>query len=98
MGIDWLIDEPAFTSYKDFDAIFGSSSMSNDGAAVSTSAILVSSGDIHAKARPAEVLSLVLKALGDNPKTKQSLRRFYYCGSKDDKFQKIFTALGIKSV
>ncbi|PAW76939.1 MAG: hypothetical protein B9S32_13505 [Verrucomicrobia bacterium Tous-C9LFEB] len=95
-NIFWLLDDPAFTSYKDFDAGFRSKG-TDDRAAISTSAILVSSGDFHSTARPAEALSLVLSALGDNPVgTRQSIRRFYYHSSLKDKFDKIFTDLRIK--
>lgn len=78
-GMDWLLDDPKFTSYKDFDSGFRGNTLKRDAAAVSTSAILVSTGDLQSIAQPAELASVVLGALGDNPQgNKTSLSRIYY--------------------
>ena len=51
----------------------------SDGGAVSTGAILVSEGSVTARARPAESISRVLDALGENPRgTRKSLCRLYF--------------------
>ena len=78
-NVDWLFDDPPFTSYKDFDAGFRSQKKAPDKGAVSTGAILVGSGEIGEQARPAESVSQVLAALGENPQgTRQSLCRLYF--------------------
>lgn len=76
--IDWWMDDPKFTSYKDYDAGFRRPEPVDSGA-VSTGAILVSEGSLTARARPAESISRVLEALGENPRgTRKSLCRLYY--------------------
>ena len=78
-NMDWLLDDPTFTSYRDYDSGFRKETSSVDKVAVSTGAILIGSGDVSHRARPAESVSRVLEALGDNPQgTRISLCRLYY--------------------
>jgi HD superfamily phosphohydrolase len=78
-SIDWLLDDPKFTSYKDFDSGFRTSERRPDAEEASTSAILVASGNLSEPAEPAEMASRVLEALGENPPgTRMSLCRLYY--------------------
>lgn len=96
-GIDWLLDDPKFTSYKDFDSGFRANTQRKDAAAVSTSAILVSSGELQSIAEPAELASVVLGALGDNPQGKKtSLSRIYYHQSIAKEIEKVLESVGLK--
>jgi HD superfamily phosphohydrolase len=77
--IDWFLDDPVFTSYRDYDAGFRGPQQVTDEGAVSTGAILISEGGLTARARPAESVSRVLNALGENPQgTRKSLCRLYF--------------------
>lgn len=77
--IDWLLDDPTFTSYKDYDAGFRSQKPRQDRGAISTGAILVGTGELSDRARPAEAVSRVLEALGRNPDgSRLSLCRLYF--------------------
>lgn len=96
-GIDWILDDPKFTSYKDFDSGFRSVTQKLDKGAVSTSAILVSDGNLDSVAKPAETVSVVLGALGDNPEGKnKSLTRIYYRRIISEKIEKVLVSLGLK--
>jgi hypothetical protein len=96
-GIDWMLDDAKFTSYKDFDSGFRGNTKKPDNAAVSTSAILISDGGLGSIAKPAELSSVVLSALGDNPPgSKTSLARIYYHESIAEKVQKVLESVGLK--
>lgn len=94
--IDWFLDDPPFTSYKDYDAGFRAPQQASDGGAVSTSAILISEGDIAARARPAESVSRVLEALGENPQgTRKSLCRLYFQKKIAQEVRKVLAEVGL---
>lgn len=96
-GVDWLLDDPKFTSYKDFDSGFRGNTKKPDKAAVSTSAILISDGELTSIARPAEMASVVLGALGDDPKgNKTSLARLYYHKKVAAQVEKVLESIGMK--
>jgi hypothetical protein len=96
-GVDWLLDDPKFTSYKDFDSGFRGSTHKKDPAAVSTSAILISSGELQDIAQPAELASVVLDALGNNPQgNKTSLSRIYYHQKIAKEVEKVLESVGLK--
>ena len=66
--IDWLLDDPTFTSYKDYDTGFRSPRKVSDQGAVSTAAILVSSGDLGRGPGQREQFRRVYRTeKGDNP-------------------------------
>ena len=95
-GIDWLLDDPKFTSYKDFDSGFRGAMKSRDQAAVSTSAILISDGGLESIARPAESVSLVLDALGERPAgNRTSLARLYYHHKVAEPVEKALAEVGL---
>ena len=97
-GVDWLLDDPKFTSYKDFDSGFRGNTKKPDNAAVSTSAILISDGELGSIARPAELASVVLGALGDNPKgNKTTLARLYYHKKIAAEVEKVLESVGQKT-
>lgn len=94
--IDWWLDDPPFTSYKDYDACFRGPT-SDDGA-VSTGAILVSEGSLDARARPAESTSRVLEALGQNPYgTRKSLCRLFFHKKLEAPVRKLLAELGLNA-
>ncbi|NOS71517.1 MAG: HD domain-containing protein [Verrucomicrobia bacterium] len=96
-NIDWLLDDPKFTTYKDFDSGFRGTKKEQDNAAVSTSAILISDGGLQSIARPAESVSLVLNALGDNPQgNRTSLSRLYYHKKVAESVEKVLAAVAPK--
>jgi HD superfamily phosphohydrolase len=96
-GVDWLLDDPKFTSYKDFDSGFRGGTHKRDLAAVSTSAILISSGALQSIAQPAEMASVVLDALGNNPQgNKTSLSRIYYHQKIAEEVEKVLESVGLK--
>ncbi len=95
-GIDWLLDDPKFTSYKDFDSGFRGGKKLADQVAVSTSAILISDGSLQSIARPVESVSLVLDALGDRPEgNRTSLARLYYHQKVADQVEKSLAQAGL---
>jgi hypothetical protein len=95
--MDWLLDDPKFTSYKDFDSGFRGTTQKKDAAAVSTSAILISSGELQAIAQPAELASVVLGALGDEQKNnKASLARLYYHQKIAKDVEKVLESVNLK--
>jgi HD superfamily phosphohydrolase len=97
-GVDWMLDDPKFTSYKDFDSGFRGNTLKKDAAAVSTSAILISSGDLQSNAQPAELASVVLGALGDNPQgNKTSLSRLYYHKKIEKEVEIALESVGLKA-
>jgi len=95
-GIDWLLDDPKFTSYKDFDSGFRGGKQIQDPAAVSTSAILISDGRLESTARPAESVSLVLDALGERPAgNRTSLARLFYHRKVAEPVEKALAEVGL---
>ena len=97
-NIDWLLDDAKFTSYKDFDSGLRGTTKKPDKAAISTSAILLSDGDLGSVAKPAEFGSVVLNALGENPQgNKSSLVRIYYHENISTEAKKMLEGAGIKS-
>jgi len=94
-GVDWLLDDPQFTSYRDFDSGFRGKTRKEDPATVSTSAILISSGDLTAFARPAETASVILGALGDNPGNKTTISRIYYHQKIAAQVENVLESLGL---
>jgi len=78
-NIDWLLDDPKFTSYRDYDSGFRGSAKDQEKEAVSTSAILMADGSLTSIARRVEAVSEVLDALGKHPQgSRASLCRLYY--------------------
>ncbi|HEY9074503.1 MAG TPA: hypothetical protein VIN67_10270 [Desulfobaccales bacterium] len=74
-GLDWLLDEISFNSYKDFGAVFRAPH--KPGAdEISTSAILVSDGNLGAESFPVESRSRLFAEMGRNPA--ESVIRLYY--------------------
>lgn len=69
-----------------------------DPGAVSTSAILVANGNLLSRAAPAESDSVVLGALGNNPKGNENdMTRFYFHEQISGKIAKLLESLGLKS-
>lgn len=95
--IDWWLDDPSFTSYKDYDAVFRAPP-SPDNGAISTGAILISSGDLNARAVPAETASPVLRALGsDALNSRKSLCRLYFHHRIEPRVRKILAEVGLSN-
>lgn len=74
-GIDWLLDEINFNSYKDFGAVF-KSAQQPAADEISTSAILVSDGNLGAESFPVESRSHLFADMGRNPA--EAVIRLYY--------------------
>lgn len=97
-NIDWLLDDPTFTSYKDYDAGFRAPRKTQDQGAVATGAILISGGEVFQQARPAEAASRVLEALGENPQgTRLSLCRLFFHRKLAEPIGKLLAELGLVS-
>lgn len=97
-GRNWLLDEPKFTSYKDFDSGFRTSKKRHDDAAISTNAILISDGNLSSASKPAELDSLVLNALGQQPQgSRTSLSRLFYHQNIAGPVEKMLAEIGVKS-
>lgn len=95
-NVDWLLDDPNFTSYKDYDAGFRSQKKAPDDGAVATGAILIGSGEVADRARPAESVSQVLAALGENPQgSRISLCRLFYHTKLTEPIAKILAETGL---
>ena len=95
-NIDWRLEDPKFTSYKDFDSGFRRNTQKKDDGAVSTSAILISNGELQSVAQPAEMASVVLGALGENPKgNKTSLARLFYNQKIKKEVEKVLESVGL---
>ncbi len=98
-NIDWLYDDAKFNAYKDFGAGFRGSEKDQKKEAESTSAILISDGNLTSMARPIESTSQVLQALGDNPQgTRESVSRIYARKElfSSEQIGKLLVQLGIK--
>jgi HD superfamily phosphohydrolase len=96
-NMDWWWDDAKFTSYKDFDSGYRANTKKKDNAAVSTSAILISDGELTSAAQPAEMSSIVLSVLGEKPQgTNTSLSRIYYQKNISEKIEKVLVSLGLK--
>lgn len=99
-NIDWLHDDAKFTAYKDFGAGFRGSEKDQKKEAESTSAILISDGDLASMARPIESTSQVLQALGDNPQgTRESVSRIFARKElfSSEQIGKLLVQFGIKA-
>jgi HD superfamily phosphohydrolase len=69
-GVDWLLDEIPFNSYKDFGAVFRQTDKPEQEerqAEISTSAILLASGELGAPSKPVEADSILFQTLGHEP-------------------------------
>jgi HD superfamily phosphohydrolase len=69
-GVDWLLDEIPFNSYKDFGAVFrerGKLEKEEFEAEASTSAILLANGALGAVSKPVETDSPLFQTLGQKP-------------------------------
>lgn len=78
-GVDWLLDEIPFNSYKDFGAVFRERKKSENDerqAEISTSAILLADGSLGATSKPVESESLLFQTLGE--KTLPAVTRLYF--------------------
>jgi HD superfamily phosphohydrolase len=85
-GLDWLLDEINFNSYKDFGTVF--KSPHKPGAdEISTSAILVSDGNLGAESFPVESRSHLFAEMGRNPA--ESVIRLYYHREIADPVKKV---------
>ena len=76
-GMDWLLDEIPFKSYKDFGTIFReprSAEKEEQETEISTSAILLASGELGAPSKPVESNSMLFQTLG---KTLEPVTRLY---------------------
>lgn len=71
---NWLLYDVDFTSYKDYDAVFRRTDADDTD---DTEAILLSSGELGDRARPAEIDSTILKALADS--NRHSISGFLFC-------------------
>jgi HD superfamily phosphohydrolase len=74
-GIDWLLDEINFNSYRDFGAVFKSARTPGQ-EEISTSAILLSDGRLGSASRPVESRSHLFGEMGRNPV--ESVVRLYF--------------------
>lgn len=85
-GIDWLLDEINFNSYKDFGAVFESAR--KPGAdEISTKAILIADGSLGAASRPVEMQSNLFHEMGRNPV--ESVTRLYFHQQIAEKISKV---------
>ncbi|MBI2925546.1 MAG: HD domain-containing protein [Verrucomicrobia bacterium] len=78
-GVDWLLDEIPFNSYKDFGAVFREPEKAEKEereAEISTSAILLASGELGAPSKPVEADSPLFQTLGQKPL--QPVTRLYF--------------------
>jgi HD superfamily phosphohydrolase len=78
-GVDWLLDEIPFNSYKDFGAVFREKQRfekEESEAEVSTSAILLADGNLGAASKPVETDSPLFQTLGQKPLP--ALTRLYF--------------------
>jgi HD superfamily phosphohydrolase len=88
-GIDWLLDEISFNSYKDFGAVFKSAQ--KPGAdEISTSAILVSDGGCGAESFPVESRSHLFADMGRNPA--EAVNRLYFHRDMVEPVKKLLAA------
>jgi hypothetical protein len=77
-GMDWLLDEIPFNSYKDFGAVFREPKRvekEEQEAEISTSAILLASGELAAPSKPVESNSMLFQTLGQ--KALEPVTRLY---------------------
>ncbi len=74
-GIDWLLDEINFNSYRDFGGVFRSGRKPGP-EEISTSAILLADGDLGSASRPVESRSHLFAEMGRNPG--ESVTRLYF--------------------
>ena len=78
-GVDWLLDEIPFNSYKDFGAVFrepGRAEKEELEAEISTSSILLANGELAAPSKPVEIDSMLFQTLGQKPLP--PITRLYY--------------------
>lgn len=88
---DWLLDSSDLVSYEDFDSIFRGSNRTP--AEVSTTAVLLADGTLAAAARPVEVDSIMLRAMGNNPV--EAINRLYCHQDIADEVKKMLAELNI---
>ena len=92
-NLDWVLDDLDFNSYRDFDSVFRSSTPDKEGQdeAASTEAILLADGPLGSSSRPVEGPSLILRALGTNPR--HSIHRLYFHRRVAEPVEKLFGQL-----
>jgi hypothetical protein len=89
-GMDWLLDEIRFNSYTDFGAVFRelkSTEKEEQEAEISTSAILLASGELGAPSKPVESNSPLFQTLGQ--KALDPVTRLYYQRSMENRVGKV---------
>jgi hypothetical protein len=89
-SMDWLLDEIRFNSYTDFGAVFRepkSIEKEEQEAEISTSAILLASGELGAPSKPVESDSMLFQTLGQ--KKPDPVTRLYYHRSMEKIVRKI---------
>jgi uncharacterized protein len=89
-GMDWLLDEIPFNSYKDFGAVFRKPKYiekEEEEAEISTSAILLASGELAAQSKPVESNSMLFQTLGQ--KAVEPVTRLYYQRHMEEAVRKI---------
>jgi HD superfamily phosphohydrolase len=89
-GVDWLLDEIPFNSYKDFGAVFReqkNGEKEEEKAEISTSAILLANGQLAAPSKPVESNSMLFQTLGQ--KTLEPMIRLYCHRSMEKAVRKI---------
>ena len=89
-GIDWLLDEINFNSYKDFGAVFESAPKPGEDE-ISTKAILISDGTLGGASRPVERKSHLFNEMGRNPV--ELVTRLYFHQQIAEKVGKILDGL-----
>jgi hypothetical protein len=88
-GIDWLLDEINFNSYKDFGAVFQSGERVGP-EDISTRAILLADGKLGSPSRPVESKSHLFAEMGRHPV--ESVTRLYYHCAIREPVQKVLEA------
>ena len=83
---EWLLDDNRFVGYKDFGSLY--LSKKGEPGEISSTAILLSNGDLKSRARPAEDAdrSVLLPAIG---REELPISWLYFDGGLRDKVQKI---------
>jgi len=93
-GVDWLLDEIPFNSYKDFGAVFRERRQLEKEefeAEASTSAILLANGELGAPSKPVESDSMLFQTLGQKPL--QPVIRLYYHRRMEKNIRKILESV-----